>query len=156
MSAVSARPQQGNFVRVRSRLYLVDQVDDAAERAPDEDTIVHLSCLDEDAQGARLSVLWQSEVDARIVDAQSFRSVATRGLDDPRTFAAYLHAQRWNCVTSTRPRLFQAPHRAGIELLTYSSSRSARRCSSRGSTSSSPTTWASARPSRPGSSSASS
>lgn len=72
-----------------------------------------------DAQGARLSVLWQREVDARVVDAQSFRDVAARGLDDPRTFAAYLHAQRWSCVTSTRPRLFQAPHRAGIELHAY-------------------------------------
>ena len=43
----------------------------------------------------------------------------TVGIPQPRTFAAYLHAQRWNCVTSTRPRLFQAPHRAGIELLAY-------------------------------------
>lgn len=114
--SVSLPPQQGNFVRVRSRLYLVDQV---AQDAPDEDAVVHLSCLDEDAQGARLSVLWQSEVDAQIVDAASWRDVAARGLDEPRTFAAYLHAQRWNCVTSTRPRLFQAPHRAGIELHAY-------------------------------------
>ncbi|MGK4002223.1 DISARM system SNF2-like helicase DrmD [Sorangium sp. So ce1036] len=113
---MSVTPQQGNFVRVRSRLYLVDQV---AQDAPDEDAVVHLSCLDDDAQGARLSVLWQSEVDARIVDAASFREVAARGLDAPRTFAAYLNAQRWHCVTSTRPRLFQAPHRAGIELHAY-------------------------------------
>ena len=103
-------------MRVRSRLYLVD---DVAQGGAGEEAIVHLSCLDEDAQGARLSVLWQSEVDARIVDAASFREVAARGLDEPRTFAAYLHAQRWNCVTSTRPRLFQAPHRAGIELHAY-------------------------------------
>jgi len=106
---VSARPQQGNFVRVRSRLYLVDKVADGAP----EETVVHLSCLDEDAQGARLSVLWQSEVDAQVIDAASWREVAARGLDEPRTFASYLHAQRWNCVTSTRPRLFQSPHRAG-------------------------------------------
>ncbi|XXY15448.1 DISARM system SNF2-like helicase DrmD [Sorangium sp. So ce216] len=109
-------PQQGHFVRVRSRLYLVDQV---AQDAPEEDVVVHLSCLDDDAQGARLSVLWQSEVDAQIVDAASWREVAARGLDAPRTFAAYLNAQRWHCVTSTRPRLFQAPHRAGIELHAY-------------------------------------
>jgi len=113
---VSAPPQQGNFVRVRSRLYLVDHVPPGAS---DDDVVVQLSCLDEDAQGARLSVLWQSEVDAQVVDAATFREVAGRGLDEPRTFAAYLHAQRWNCVTSTRPRLFQAPHRAGIELLAY-------------------------------------
>ena len=113
---MSDPPQQGSFVRVRSRLYLVD---DVAQGGPGEEAIVHLSCLDEDAQGARLSVLWQSEVDAQIVDAASWREVAARGLDEPGTFAAYLHAQRWNCVTSTRPRLFQSPHRAGIELHAY-------------------------------------
>lgn len=113
---MSAPPQQGNFVQVRSRLYLVDRV---PEGAAEEDVVVHLSCLDEDAQGARLSVLWQSEVDAEVVDAAAFREVGAKGLDAPRTFAAYLHAQRWSCVTSTRPRLFQAPHRAGIELLAY-------------------------------------
>ncbi len=115
MRPVSVLPQQGNFVRVRSRLYLVDNV---VEEAP-ELTVTHLSCLDEDAQGSRLSVLWQSEVDAHVVDAANWRDVASRGLDNPRTFAAYLHAQRWNCVTSTRPRLFQSPHRAGIELHAY-------------------------------------
>lgn len=109
-------PQQGNLVRVRSRLYLVDEVD---QDAPIDDVIVHLSCLDEDAQGARLSVIWGSEVDACIVGAASFREVAARGLDEPSRFAAYLHAQRWHCVTSTRPRLFQSPHRAGIELHAY-------------------------------------
>jgi superfamily II DNA or RNA helicase len=97
-------------------LYLVDRVDEAA---PGDDTVVHLSCLDDDAQGARLSVLWQREIDAEIVDAGSFREVASRGLDAPGTFAAYLHAARWSCVTSTRPRLFQSPHRAGIELHAY-------------------------------------
>ncbi len=113
---MSVLPQQGNFVRVRSRLYLVDEV---SRGAPEEDAVVQLSCLDEDAQGTRLSVLWGSEVDARVVGAASFRDVAARGLDQPRTFAAYLHAQRWHCVTSTRPRLFQSPHRAGIELHAY-------------------------------------
>src|ERR1019366_8411994 len=34
--------------------------------------------------------------------------------DPPRKFAAYLHALRWGCVTSTDPTLFQAPLRAGI------------------------------------------
>lgn len=111
-----APPQQGNFVRVRSRLYLVDEV---TQGAPEEDVVVQLSCLDEDAQGTRLSVLWGSEVDARVVGAATWRDVAARGLDEPRTFDAYLHAQRWHCVTSTRPRLFQSPHRAGIELLAY-------------------------------------
>ncbi len=45
--------------------------------------------------------------------------MARRGFDPPARFAAYLHAQRWNCVTSTNPRLLQAPFRAGIRIDAY-------------------------------------
>jgi ERCC4-related helicase len=45
--------------------------------------------------------------------------VASRGFDSPDEFAAYLNAIRWNLVTSTNPNLFQAPHRAGIQVMTY-------------------------------------
>jgi SNF2 family DNA or RNA helicase len=31
----------------------------------------------------------------------------------------YIHTLRWNCVTATDPRLFQAPFRAGIRIDTY-------------------------------------
>ncbi|HXN32258.1 MAG TPA: hypothetical protein VN894_10370 [Polyangiaceae bacterium] len=47
---MSTRPQQGHFVRVRSRLYLVDSVSDVAA---EKDAVVHLSCLDEDAPAYR-------------------------------------------------------------------------------------------------------
>ena len=36
-----------------------------------------------------------------------------------KLFAAYLHTLRWNCVTATDPRLFQAPFRAGIRIEPY-------------------------------------
>ena len=78
-----------------------------------------LSCLDDDAQGAPLEVLWEQEVDAHIVDAASWNTVGKTGFDSPRRFSAYLHALRWNCVTSTNPRLFQSPFRAGIEVMAY-------------------------------------
>jgi superfamily II DNA or RNA helicase len=45
--------------------------------------------------------------------------VVRRGFDDPRRFSAYLHTLRWSSVTSTNPRLFQAPYRAGIEVMAY-------------------------------------
>jgi hypothetical protein len=45
--------------------------------------------------------------------------VASRGFDRPRLFSAYLHTLRWNCVTATDPKLFQAPYRAGIEVKAY-------------------------------------
>ncbi len=43
----------------------------------------------------------------------------SKGFDNPRYFSAYFHTLRWNCVTSTDPRLFQSPYRAGIEVNAY-------------------------------------
>ncbi|GAB4304677.1 MAG: DISARM system SNF2-like helicase DrmD [Oscillatoriaceae cyanobacterium] len=83
------------------------------------DTTVCLACLDDDDQGKTLEVFWEREVDARILGAASWDAVTSKGFDDPRYFSAYYHALRWNCVTSTNPKLFQAPYRAGIEVKTY-------------------------------------
>jgi hypothetical protein len=55
-----------------------------------EQTLVELSCLDDDAQGERLSVLWEREVDARVLEASRWNHVANRGFDAPDKFSAYL------------------------------------------------------------------
>jgi len=101
---------EGALVRVRQRTYLVQDV----LRAEDTLPVVHLACVDDDAQGQRLDVIWGAEVDARIIPAGRTAIRANPTPDDPKTFAAYLHALRWGCVTSTDPTLFQAPLRAGI------------------------------------------
>jgi superfamily II DNA or RNA helicase len=110
-------PEPGQIVRVRSRKYLVEAV--SPSKNGSVQTLVSLSCLDDDAQGQPLSVLWEQELDAIVCDAAAWDAVAKKGFDDPRLFSAYLHAHRWNCVTSTDPRLFQAPYRAGIDVQAY-------------------------------------
>lgn len=110
-------PDQGQIVRVRSRQYLVEMVRPGQQ--PGEDSLVGLSCLDDDAQGEPLEVLWEREVDGEIVGAAGWGKVAERGFDDPRVFSAYLHTLRWNTVSSTRRDLFQAPYRAGIDVMAY-------------------------------------
>jgi ERCC4-related helicase len=110
-------PETGQIVRVRSRQFLVEEV--VLPPEPWNQTLVRLSCLDDDAQGDQLDVLWEAEVDAQMVDGTSWKHVGASGFDSPRLFSAYLHALRWNCVTSTNPRLFQAPFRAGIEVMAY-------------------------------------
>ncbi|HEY9695843.1 MAG TPA: DISARM system SNF2-like helicase DrmD [Trichocoleus sp.] len=107
----------GSIVRVRSRQYLVEDV--LEKHSSQEDTRVRLACLDDDALGEMLEVLWEREVDARYVGTTSWESVAARGFDNPKLFSAYLHTLRWSCVTSTDPKLFQAPYRAGIEVKAY-------------------------------------
>ena len=107
----------GQIVHVRSRQFLVEEVIPAPVAIGD--TRVRLACLEDDAQGEALEVFWEREIDAQVVETSSWEAVAHKGFDNPRYFSAYLHALRWNCVTSTEPRLFQAPYRAGIEVKAY-------------------------------------
>ncbi len=100
----------GTLVRVRQRTYLVENMRTAPGLAP----VVDLACIDDDAQGQRLSVIWPAELDARIIPPGRSALRDNPTPDDPKVFAAYLHALRWGCVTSTDPTLFQAPLRAGI------------------------------------------
>jgi hypothetical protein len=109
--------EPGQIIRVRSRQYLVEDVIPSHLSAGD--TRVRLACLEDDAQGAPLEVFWEREIDAQILESPSWEAVASRGFDNPRYFSAYLHALRWNCVTATDPKLFQAPYRAGIEVKAY-------------------------------------
>lgn len=107
----------GQIVQVRSRQYLVEEV--IPPVVPEGDTQVRLACLDDDAQGELLEVFWERELDTQILGSSSWETVVNRGFDNPRYFSAYLHALRWNCVTSINPKLFQAPYRAGIEVKAY-------------------------------------
>lgn len=117
MSAIvsSALPSQGQIVRVRSRTWLVEEVD----AFPGFGSTVNLACLDDDAQGDLLSVDWGLELDARVVSEEAWRGIGKKGFDSPRMFASYLNTLQWNCVTATNPHLFQAPFRAGIRLDPY-------------------------------------
>jgi hypothetical protein len=82
-------------------------------------TVVGMVCLDDDAQGRRLEVLWELELGARVIQPEREGLGSIQRLDPPQHFAAYLHALRWNSVTATRADLFQSPFRAGIKLLNH-------------------------------------
>src|ERR1017187_7496222 len=117
-SNIKIIPEPGRVVKVRSRRYLVEAVE-PARQTDWEQTLVDLSCLEDDAQGERLSVLWEREVDAHVLQQADWSHLAQKGFDAPHVFSAYLHALRCNLVTSTNPRLFQSPHRAGIQIMSY-------------------------------------
>jgi len=99
----TASPQAGQIVRVRQRQYFVEEVIPAS--AGDDSTLVRMSCLDDDAQGQPLEVLWEKEVDPEWITAEAWQEIASRGFDPPKLFSAYLHTLQWNCVTSTDPAL---------------------------------------------------
>jgi superfamily II DNA or RNA helicase len=111
-------PVPGQAVRVRTRRFLVEDV--TAPPTPGDATLVRLACLEDDAQGETLEVLWEHEVDAEALpEGAGQLALGPRGFDAPRLFAAYLDTLRWNSVTATDPRLFQSPWRAGIGIKTY-------------------------------------
>jgi hypothetical protein len=112
-----APPAVGQIVRVRSRQYLVEDVA-AAQKSAHAD-VVRLSCVDDDAQGEPLKVLWQQEPDARVLAGSGWEGLAKRGFDAPKLFSATMNTLPWNCVTATNAKLFQAPFRAGITLDAY-------------------------------------
>ena len=91
----------GQIVRVRSRKYLVEGVVPPPE--PADSPLVRLSCVEDDALGEPLEVLWDKEIDSQVVDGANWQAIASRGFDEPRLFSAYLNTLRWNCVTSTDP-----------------------------------------------------
>ena len=111
-------PEPGQIVRVRSRQYLVENVISPSDGSSNQ-TSVALACLDDDAQGQQLEVIWDLELDTEILDKESWQSIGKHGFDPPRYFSAYIHTLRWNCVTATDPRLFQSPFRAGIRIDAY-------------------------------------
>jgi hypothetical protein len=107
-------PQRGDFVRVRSRRWLVED-----KPAIEGLKALRLACVDDDAQGETAEVLWDAELDGEILGDEGWASVARLGTDDPSTFAAYLRTLRWNTATASDRDLFQAPFRAGIHLDAY-------------------------------------
>ncbi len=100
-------------MHVRQRLYLVEDIDRSSISG--SSTLVRLSCVDDDAQGQQLDVLWENELDAQLRSGELWQKLSQGQFDSTTRFAAYLNAVRWNCVTATDPTLLQSPFRAGIK-----------------------------------------
>jgi SNF2 family DNA or RNA helicase len=107
-------PTPGQVVRCRTRAWLVEAVEPSPHGAK-----VSLACIDDDAQGEALEVIWDLELDTEILDRQAWKQIGAKGFDDPRLFSAFVRTLRWHCVTATDPKLFQSPFRAGIRLDAY-------------------------------------
>ena len=112
---MGAVPQRGDFVRVRTRRWLVEDERQISGGL----TTLRLACVDDDAQGETVDLLWDAELDGSILTDEGWAAVAKLGTDDPTVFAAYLRTLRWNTATAADRDLFQAPFRAGIHQDAY-------------------------------------
>src|ERR1700692_2542166 len=110
-----ATPQRGDFVRVRTRRWLVEDERSAGAGL----TALRLACVGDDAQGEVVEVLWDAELDGSVLKEEGWASVAKLATAHPGLFSAYLRALRWNSATAADRDLFQAPFRAGIHQDAY-------------------------------------
>jgi hypothetical protein len=112
-----AKLEVGDLVRLRGREWTI-------EATPRNSDVVglrafDLACIDDDAQGERLRIVLEAELDLRRVEDDLWQQVGRSGTDDPDVFAAHLRAVTWRTATAADRNLFQAPFRAGIRLDPY-------------------------------------
>jgi hypothetical protein len=55
----------------------------AAAVNPGDSPLIDLVCIDDDAQGKLLSVLWRVEPDARVLDEDVWAAVGAKGFNSP-------------------------------------------------------------------------
>lgn len=110
-------PEIGSSVYIRQRQYIVEDV--VTPSSSQSCHVVSLSCIEDDAQGQLLKVLWEKELDKIPDFGENWANLSTRTFDDPKVFSAFYHNLNWNSITSTDPELFQAPFRSGIKIEPY-------------------------------------
>lgn len=104
----------GDFVSVRGRRWLVQGV-----TARERQQRVALACIEDDAQGERLDVIWEAEISPTKLDDDPWSALDGDGTDDLSVFSAYLRTLRWQTASAADRKLLQAPFRAGIRLDPY-------------------------------------
>ncbi len=122
--AVQPPPEVGQLVSVRNRRFVVTGLQTAglpptgnggAHRSAD--SLVHLSCAEDDGMGEELTVLWQLEPGAQSHDVAALP--VPDGFDDPSRFDAFLNAVRWGAISQADTKALQAPFRSGVEVEDY-------------------------------------
>ncbi|PRP92333.1 RNA polymerase-associated protein RapA [Enhygromyxa salina] len=115
----AAIPKPGQIARCRHRNWLVEAVHPPTVARRKAAHLVDLVCLDDDAPGRELSVLWELELGAYVSEPEAGQLRGLADFDPPEHFSAYLNTLRWNATTAADATLFQAPLRAGIHVQSY-------------------------------------
>lgn len=116
----AALPESGQLVEVRRRQWVVSDVQASAfvgDEVAAPQHLVTLASLDEDALDESLSVVWELEPGARVLDTAGLPRMD--GVDSCERLEAFLDAVRWGAATSADRSLLQAPFRSGVEILDY-------------------------------------
>lgn len=112
-------PEQGELVEVRRRQWIVSDVE---PYRPDGDSyreqdLVTLESIEEDAGGEQISVIWQIEPGARVLEKAGLPDVT--GYDRNEHLEAFLNAVRWGIATNVDRNSLLSPFRSGISIEDY-------------------------------------
>ncbi len=109
-------PEQGQLVQVRNRPFMVEDVS-CYQSNGDTTHMVALECLDDDAMGQKLRVVWERELNAQVLDTSFLPE--PRNWDQPGRFNAFLDAIRWSASSQVEGPRLQSAFRGAIELDEY-------------------------------------
>ena len=122
---ISGHPEEGQLVTVRDRHWIVKGVTpsslpiDVMSRNHSLPHLVALSSVEDDGLGDELSVIWEIEPGARILETANLPKPISGKFDDPGRLKTFLNAVRWGAVTSADSHILQAPFRSGITIEDY-------------------------------------
>ena len=114
---VNVVPESGQLVEVRRRQWVVTDVAISALVEPNvsiQQHLIDLASLDEDALDESLSVIWELEVGARVLDTAGLPAID--GWDSSERLETFLDAVRWGATTNADRSLLQSPFRSGVEI----------------------------------------
>jgi hypothetical protein len=77
-------PEVGDFVELRGRRWLIEATDSESSDLK----ILNLSCISDDAQGERLDVLWDAEINPQSLDDNSWHQIGRGAPDTAEVLAA--------------------------------------------------------------------
>jgi len=126
--AVAPPPELGQLVVVRDRHWVVSEVvaasqpdDELVEPRASRQHLVELASVEDDAveADAELSVIWEVEPAARVLETATLPVPTLGRFDDPGRLDAFLDAVRWGAVTSADSHALQSPFRSGITIEDY-------------------------------------
>lgn len=97
MESTITIPEVGQLVEVRRRQFVVTSARPSGLEGVDAQTLLELASVEDDSSGEQFTVVWESEIGARLGEAASVPE-PTR-FDDPAQINAFLSAVRWGAVS---------------------------------------------------------
>src|SRR3990172_12993647 len=116
-------PEVGQITLVRDRHWAVVDVERSTQATEtpvsvreNQQTLVQLTSVEDDGFGDDLTVVWEVEPAARVLETATLPSPVVGKFDDPDRLDAFLDAVRWGAIASADSRALQAPFRSGITI----------------------------------------